>query len=107
MIIFSFPASLTASILGATLVVPTKSQLIADIKAATEPVLTGSVRGATFKGVLSLTLSRLSQRLNKELMPMLVSSSVITASAWRTSRLHSVDAASNSRMRSWPTSMMS
>jgi hypothetical protein len=51
MIIFSFPASLTASILGATLVVPTKSQLIADIKAATEPVLTGSVRGATFKGM--------------------------------------------------------
>jgi hypothetical protein len=50
MILFNFPASITASILGAALIVPSKSQVTADINAAKEPARPRSIRGANLKG---------------------------------------------------------
>lgn len=47
---FNFPASITASILGAVLIVPSKSQVTADINAAKEPARPRSIRGANLKG---------------------------------------------------------
>jgi hypothetical protein len=66
---FTFPASLAASILGTTaLIVPTNSQLTADIKASTEPASasTGSVRGATVKGPECSLVDSLEAQLEAE-----------------------------------------
>jgi hypothetical protein len=68
MIMFT-PASLAASILGtAALIVPTNSQLTADIKASTEPASasTGSVRGATVKGPECSLVDSLEAQLEAE-----------------------------------------